>query len=86
MSTTIYVIGSDGKILSRSVWNTADGMQAIVGAIARGEPVQSHELKTIARFSSRAVGPLFIGRVGAIRHFARGLHRLVGNRKDVGNM
>ncbi len=86
MPNSIFVIAPDGKILFRSIWNNADDMDAILGAIARGEPFQSRELKAIPPFSFRAVWTLFMGGIVAIWDFARGLHRLVANHKKVGNM
>jgi len=86
MPNSIFVIAPDGTILFRSIWNNADDMDAILGAIARGEPVQSRELKAVPPFSIRAVGTLFMGGVVAIWDFARGLRRLVANHKKVGNM
>ncbi len=86
MSNSIFVIAPDGKILFRSIWNNADEMDAILGAIAKGEAVQSRELKVVPPFSFRAVRTLFMGGIVAIWDFVRGLHRLVGNHKKVGNM
>ena len=86
MPNSIFVIAPDGTILFRSIWNNADDMDAILGAIARGEPVQSRELKAVPPFSIRAVGTLFMGGVVAIWDFVRGLRRLVANHKKVGNM
>lgn len=86
MPNSIFVIAPDGKILFRSIWNNADEMEAILGAIARGEPVQSRELKAVPPFSLRAVWTLFMGGAVAVWDFVRGLHRLVGNHKKVGNM
>lgn len=86
MPNSIFVIAPDGKILFRSIWNNADEMDAILGAVAKGEPVQSRELKAVPPFSLRAVGTLFMGGIVAVWDFVRGLHRLVGNHKKVGNM
>ena len=86
MPNSIFVIAPDGKILFRSIWNNADDMDAILGAVSRGEAVQSGELKAVPPFSFRAVGVLFMGGVVAIWDFARGLKRLVANHKRVGNM
>ncbi len=86
MPNSIFVIAPDGKILFRSIWNNADDMDEILGAIARGETVESRELKAVPPFSLRAVGTLFMGGFVAIWDFVRGLRRLVGNHKKVGNM
>ncbi len=86
MPNSIFVISQNGKILFRSIWNNADDMDAILGAIARGEPVQSRELKAVPPFSLRAVRTLFMGGIVAVWDFVRGLPRLVGNHKKVGNM
>ncbi|MEO1562687.1 MAG: deiodinase-like protein [Pseudomonadota bacterium] len=86
MPNSIFVIAPDGKILFRSIWNNADEMDAILGAIANGEPVQSRELKAVPPFSLRAVATLLMGGIIAIWDFVRGLRRLVGNHKKVGNM
>jgi hypothetical protein len=86
MPNSIFVIAPDGTILFRSIWNNADDMDAILGAVARGAPVRSRELKAVPPFSMRAVGTLFMGGVVAIWDFARGLRRLVANHRKVGNM
>jgi len=86
MPNSIFVIAPDGKILFRSIWNNAKDMDAILGAISRGEHVHSRELKAVPPFSLRAVGTLFMGGVVAIWDFLRGLRRLVSNHKKVGNM
>ncbi|MDX8354109.1 deiodinase-like protein [Cognatiyoonia sp. IB215182] len=86
MPNSIFVIAPDGKILFRSIWNNANEMDAILGAIARGEPVQSRELKAVPPFSFRAVLTLLMGGIVAVWDFVRGLHQLVANHKKVGNM
>lgn len=86
MPNSIFVIAPDGKILFRSIWNNANEMDAILGAIARGEPVQSRELKAVPPFSFRAVLTLLMGGIVAVWDFVRGLRRLVANHKKVGNM
>lgn len=86
MPNSIFVIAPDGTILFRSIWNNADEIDAILGAIARGEPVRSRELKAVPPFSVRAVWTLFMGGIVAIWDFVRGLDRLVANHKKVGNM
>ncbi len=86
MPNSIFVIAPDGKILFRSIWNNADDMDAILGAVAKGQQVRSRELKAVPPFSFRAARTLFMGGIVAIWDFVRGLHRLVANHKKVGNM
>ncbi len=86
MPNSIFVLAPDGKILFRSIWNNAEEMDAILGAVAAGQPVQSRELKAVPPFSFRAIRTLFMGGIVAIWDFVRGLHRLVANHKKVGNM
>ena len=86
MPNSIYVIAPDGRILFRSIWNNAADMDEILGAIERGQTVTSRELKAVPPFSFRAARTLFMGGVIAIWDFVRGLPRLVGNHKKVGNM
>lgn len=86
MPNSIFVIAPDGTILFRSIWNNADEMDTILGAIARGEPVVSRELKAVPPFSFRAVRTLLMGGVVAVWDFVRGPGRLVANHKKVGNM
>lgn len=86
MPNSIYVIAPDGKIVFRSIWNNADELDAILGAVSRGEEVQSRELKAVPPFSFRAARTLFLGGVIALWDFVRGLPRLVSNHKKVGNM
>jgi len=86
MPNSIYVIDPDGTILFRSIWNNADEMNDILGVIADGKDVASRELKAVPPFSLGAVRTLFMGGIVAVWDFARGLPRLVGNHKKVGNM
>ena len=86
MPNSIFVIAPDGEIVFRSIWNNAEDMDAILGAVARGEAVQSRELKAVPPFSFRAVRTLLMGGIVAIWDFLRSLRRLVGNHKQVGNM
>jgi hypothetical protein len=86
MPNSIYVIAPDGEILFRSIWNNALEMEAILGDVARGQPVASRELKAVPPFSLRAVRTLLMGGAVALWDFARGLPRLVSNHKKVGNM
>jgi len=86
MPNSIFVIAPDGTILFRSIWNNAVDMDAILGAIAKGEPVRSRELKAVPPFSLRAVRTLLRGGIVAIWDFLRGLRRLVSKHRKVGNM
>ena len=86
MPNSIFVIAPDGTILFRSIWNNAPEMDAVLGAVARNERVTSRELKAVPPFSVRAARTLFRGGAVAVWDFVRGLRRLVGNHKKVGNM
>ncbi|MEE8601671.1 deiodinase-like protein [Euzebya tangerina] len=86
MPNSIFVIDPDGTILFRSIWNNAEEMDDILGAVADGQPVQSRELKAVPPFSLGAVRTLLMGGIVAVWDFVRGLPRLVGNHKRVGNM
>ncbi|GFE63877.1 deiodinase-like protein [Litoreibacter roseus] len=86
MPNSIFVIAPDGTIVFRSIWNNADEMDAILGTLADGQPVQSRELKAVPPFSFRAVRTLFMGGIVAIWDFVYGLRRLVANHKKVGDM
>ena len=86
MPNSIFVIAPDDTILFRSIWNNAKDMDAILGDIAAGRPVASRELKAVPPFSFRGARTLFYGGAVALWDFVRGLPRLVGNHKKVGNM
>lgn len=86
MPNSIFVIDPDGTILFRSIWNNAPEMEAVLASVAHGEPVESRELKAVPPFSLGAVRTLLMGGVVALWDFVRGLPRLVGNHRRVGNM
>lgn len=86
MSNSIYIIAPDGRILFRSIWNNAHDIDAVFGKLARGEDIDSQELKAVPPFSVRGARTLFYGGVIALWDFLRGLPRLIANHKKVGNM
>lgn len=86
MPNSIFVISPDGKVIFRSIWNNAIEIDEVLGAVARNEPIVSHELKAIPPFSLRGIRTLFMGGVVAFYDFIVGLPRLVANHKKVGNM
>lgn len=86
MPNSVFIIAPDGTILFRSLWNNAAEMDGILGKVARGEAISSHELKAVPPFSYRGARTLFYGGVVAIWDFVRGLPRLVANHRKVGNM
>jgi len=86
MPNSIFVIGTDGMVLFRSIWNNADDMDAILGAIARGKQVDSHDLKPMPPFTLGSMRTLLAGGFVALWDFGFSLVSLVAKHRRRGNM
>ena len=83
---SIYIIGTDGTILFRSIWNNAPQIGDILETLSRKPVVIQKELDARPPFSWLSIRTLFMGGRVAFFDFISGLPRLIASHRKAGNM
>lgn len=86
MPNSVFVIAPNGAVLTRTMWNNADKMDAILGAVAHGDHVPSRDLKPRPPFTLGAARTLLMGGWQALWDFYAGLVPLIGKHRKKGTM
>jgi len=83
---SIYIIGTDGTILFRSIWNNAPQLIDVLDKLSKEQTVIKQELDARPPFSWLSVQTLFMGGRVAFWDFITGLPRLIASHRKNGNM
>jgi Iodothyronine deiodinase len=83
---SIYVIGTDGTILFRSIWNNAPQIVDVLQALSEEQKLIKRELDARPPFSLLSVRTLMMGGWVAFFDFVTGLPRLIMSHRKAGNM
>ena len=86
MPNSVFVIGPDGTVLYRTLWNNAEKIGPVLTDIARGHAVASEDLTPKPPFTLHATRTLLRGGWLAVLDFYGGLVSLVGKHRKKGTM
>jgi len=85
MPNSIYILGTDGAVIYRSIWNNTEKLDGVLRKVAAGEPVEAADMKPVP---PGPAGPrtLFLGGWVAVWDFFRGLPELLAKHRRAGNL
>lgn len=86
MPNSVFVIGMDGTVLFRSLWNNTRQISEVLDAITKKEAVEAKEFKAIKPLSLRTLRTLLIGGFVAGWDLLVSLRRLMANHRKVRSM